>query len=175
MDLFNKEKIKNLIQNNKEIIEKYVNFYEKVRDDRDKFLWDILDRKSQAESKLAKAEALKEEADTKYNQFLKTIQKILLDTKNEYMAENEKLKKQNIEIKSELKRARNALGGSKTQLAKKIKQNGELEMFNKFLIEILKKHGIKYPTMQQLIDYDQKRKSNFRREEKNEKEKAIIK
>ena len=168
MDLFNKEKIDKLIKNNNEIVAKYEKLYEKVANDRDKFLWDILDKKSIVEAELAKAETIRDEALKKVDE----IQKALDNMWNKFAAEVEKnnnTDKKNNELKLELKKQKNALGGCRTQLAKKIKVVGELEMHIKFLTDILEKHGIKHPTMQQLIDYDRTRKSPFRKDNKNEK------
>lgn len=168
MDLFNREKIKELIKNNNEIIVKYENLYNQMSNDRDKFLWDILDRKSIAEAKIVKAETLRDEALKKVDDIQAELNKFL-DKYNVVVNENHNMDVKNNELKLELKKQKNALGGCKTQLANKTKLIGELEMHIKFLTSILEKHGIKHPTMQQLIDYDRTRKSPFRKEVQDEK------
>lgn len=168
MDLFNKEKIEKLIKNNNEIVAKYEGLYRQISNDRDKFLWDILDRKSIAEAKIIKAETLKDEALKKVDEVQKALN-IFWDKLNVVVKENKDIDKKNNELKLELKKQKNALGGCRTQLANKTKLIGELEMNIKFLISILEKHGIKHPTMQQLIDYNRTRKSPFRKEVQDEK------
>lgn len=165
MHLFSKKNLKDLEKQYQQSIEMLDERYKKTIDRDRGWLKELLEEKSNLETKLK----LTQKDKSKLEEKIKNIS----DDYENLLVKVEKLEKEGLILKEKGKNISCSYGGTVKQNRKLLKQVGELELYCRILEEKLKKNGIRKPTMQDFQEYEITHKSPFKKE-KQEEGKTIV-
>lgn len=156
MDLFNKQKLKYVETESKKAYELLEKKYKKIIENDREWIRELLEEKSDLETKLKLAQKDKSKLEEKIKSFSDDQENLLLKIK--------KIEKERLALKERVKNISCSFGGTVKQNHKLLKRIGELEYYCKALEEKLKKYGIKKPTMKDFREYEITHKSPFKKE-----------